>query len=216
MGTKDLRNNAFTLVELLIVITLLAVLAVIVILSFQNQVLKANDAKRKSDINRIKIAVEEYEKDHNCYPLPQLVVCTNGGKGLQPYLNQIPCDPVTNASYFYDYQNSSCPYWYNFYAKLQYTADPIVTPGIGPSGAFNYVSGSSNAPVGQSVSGSIVHAIGGSNEVPESSNYGCENGVCVQISWDPARPGPVCDPSFQNSNCYGQCGPQTVECKPWR
>ena len=134
-------QRAFTLIEALIVVAILALLATLSIMSVKNQVLKGNDAKRKADINRIKIAVEEYEKDHNCYP--QSVVCTGGGTGLQPYLNKIPCDSTTNQSYAYEPSCTSggcCPNWYRFYAKLQNTADTEITPSIGPGNQYNFYS----------------------------------------------------------------------------
>lgn len=65
MGRK---NSGFTLVELLVVIAFLAIIAVIIINALRSSLWKGNDAKRKADLDRIKIALEEYEKDHNCYP----------------------------------------------------------------------------------------------------------------------------------------------------
>ena len=52
-----------TLVELLVVVSIIALLALISIFAFREQIFKGNDAKRKSDIGRIQLAVEEYEKD---------------------------------------------------------------------------------------------------------------------------------------------------------
>ena len=81
-----------TLVELLIVVSIIILLVLIAIAFFRGQLFKGLDAKRKADINRIKVAIEEYEKDHDCYPPPQIVVC-DPGTGLSPYLDKIPCDP---------------------------------------------------------------------------------------------------------------------------
>src|SRR5258706_11857381 len=158
MGTKNYRFNAFTLVELLIVVAIIAILAAVAVTYLRGQTFKGTNEKRKAEINRIKIAVEEYEKDHNCYPPPQLLTC-NPGTGLKPYIDRIPCDPITNAPYLYDYQNSACPSWYRFYTKLQFSADPLATPNIGPNFAFNYVVGSANAPA--SVPGGATAPPGG-------------------------------------------------------
>lgn len=220
------RNSAFTLVEIIIVLAIVAILAVIAITSYQGQISKANDARRRSDLDRIKIALEEYEKDHNCYPPSTLLVC-NPGTGLQPYLDKIPCDPVTGASYVYEIQDSTCPAWYRVYTKLDNSADTLAMPLCGPAGiaAFNYYVSSPNAPTcvasGGPVGGGITGG-GGSSPTPSPSGgaggpfYGCKGGVCVPILWDPTRPGPECDPNFLNSACYNSCGPVSNECQSWR
>jgi prepilin-type N-terminal cleavage/methylation domain-containing protein len=214
MGTKNYRNHAFTLVELLITLSIVVILAAVAMMYLRGQTLKGNDARRKADIERIKVAVEEYEKDHNCYP--QYVNCgVKQSQPIYPYLNNVPCDPTTGASYIYDYPDGLCPGWYRFYSKLEFIKDTAATPGIGPSGAFNYVSGSANAPNSTPSSGGGVPS---STSVPASGGtvkgdyYGCRSGACVPINWNPARPGPECDPSFQNSSCYGQCGLPILEC----
>lgn len=203
MGRKNLK--AFTLVELIIVVSILAFIALIAIAYFRGQLFKGNDARRKSDINRIQIALEEYEKDHNCYPLPQFVSC-KPGTGLRPYIDIVPCDPATKSSYYYQYDDSVCPKWYRLYSFLDNKNDSQITEGIGPSGAFNFYQESPNAP--------------DVNETSTSPDgipfYGCKGGVCVSIPWDNSRPGPKCDPNYQSSNCYNQCGPIATECVSWK
>ncbi len=222
MGTKNHRNNTFiavagfTLVELLITLSIVVILAIVAMMYLRGQAFKGNDARRKADIERIKVAVEEFEKDHDCYPL--YVGCgLDSSQPIHPYLNNIPCDPVTNLAYVYEPEDSTCPGWFRFYSDLEFSQDPSVTPGIGPSGAFNYFSGSANAPAptqSSSTGGGVptLAPSGGGEAVPASNFYGCRSGVCVPIGWNPARPGPECDPSFQNSSCYGQCGPPILEC----
>jgi general secretion pathway protein G len=208
MKLRDKNIKAFTLVELLISLSVVALLAIVALLYLRGQTFKGNDARRKADIERIRVAVEEYEKDHDCYP--QYVSCgVDPAQPIYPYLNNVPCDPVTNASYMYDFPDTACPGWYRFYSELEFTQDPVATPGIGPNSAYNYVSGSANAPNPVPYDDSTYTEApgGGSGEF-----YGCRAGVCVPIDWNPTRPGPECDPSFQNNNCYGQCGPANLEC----
>jgi prepilin-type N-terminal cleavage/methylation domain-containing protein len=123
-------SNGFTLIELIIVVTLISFLALLAISYFRNQIFKAQDAKRKSDIKTIQIAVEEYEKDHNCYPTPEMMDCTPG-TGLMPYLNKIPCDPITNESYYYNYQVDDCPSWYRLYTVLENESDDDIVTNCG-------------------------------------------------------------------------------------
>ena len=196
--------------ELMIVIGMIAFLAVLISAYLRTQIFKANDAKRKAEIKRISIAVEEYEKDNNCYPLPSLVVCA--GAGLQPYLDKVPCDPLTNASYMYEHEDSACPKWYKIYAVLNNESDSDYVANIGPNSAFNFVFESPNAPATVATQGG---GAGGGGGVPNTDFYGCLSGVCTLIQWDSSRPGPSCDPNYQNSTCYGQCANPANECADW-
>src|SRR3989344_5706891 len=110
-------KNGFTLVELLIVVSLLSFLAIVSLAFFRGQIFKGADAKKKADIRRIQTALEEYQNDNECYPTVEMANC-EPGKGLAPYLNKIPCDPETNLKYQYEHENATCPKWYRLYAKL--------------------------------------------------------------------------------------------------
>ncbi len=212
------NNFGLTLVELLVVISIIVALALLTIVYLRSQIFKGNDARRKGDIHRISAAVEEYEKDFNCYPLPSLTTC-NPGDGLKPYLNKISCDPTTDGSYLYDHEDDVCPVWYRLYAKLEYS-----TLSCGPGGEFNFYSGSANAPLDPGCppgeDGGGVPGGGGPPASPppggggESDFFGCFSGACFPISWPP----PQCEPSFGDSNCYAQCigpgGEPQFECTP--
>ncbi len=217
MGTKNYRHNAFTLVELLIVFSVIAILAVLLVAYFRSQIHKGNDARRRSDINRIKIAVEEYEKDNDCYPLlSEMQSCgTDPAIAIHPYLNNVPCDPVTKQPYIYEpscITDGCCPVWYRIYADMDYEQDPYLTPGIGPGSAYNYVAGSDNAPTAVS-STTPTPTPGGSGLDPDGVQfYGCRSGVCVPIIWDPTIPGPECTINWRNSICNDSCGPPGLEC----
>src|SRR3989304_5405863 len=103
-------QQGLTLIELIIVITLIGILVIIGITYFRTQAFKGNDARRKSDIRRLQVAVEEYEKDKDCYPLS--IPGCSPGTDFRPYINKIPCDPVNGISYHYEPQESACPTWY--------------------------------------------------------------------------------------------------------
>ncbi len=186
--------KGMTLIEIMIVIGIIAFLAVLVSSYLRTQIFKSTDARRKADTKRIAIAVEEYEKDNDCYPLSSTVSC-NPGSGLKPYIDKIPCDPATESSYMYEHEDSICPKWYKIYAALQNESDGDYFANIGPNGAYSFVFESPNAPE--------TVAVGGA--VPQTNFYGCFSGVCTPISWVPERNGTECEPSFQNINCYGAC-----------
>ncbi len=212
---KRKRNvSGVTLVELLVVVTILVFLMSVVIWYFRNQIFKGNDAKRKGDIHNIEVAIEEYEKDNNCYPLPSLVVC-DPSTGLKPYLSKVPCDPMTDASYYYEHEDSECPSWYRIYTNLDNLTDIDILGECGPDYSFNYYESSPNAPDADCVE----TGTGGETGTGEDF-YGCFGGVCQPINWDPTRPGPQCDPNYGSGTCYGQCtdpdtGQPQNECQTW-
>lgn len=65
---NNLKNKAFTLVELLVVISIMGILTVVVSASFHTIQMKARDAKRKSDLDSIAKAVNMYFADYGNYP----------------------------------------------------------------------------------------------------------------------------------------------------
>jgi prepilin-type N-terminal cleavage/methylation domain-containing protein len=216
------RLLGMTLPEVLIVISIIVVLALVIFWFLRNQVLKGNDAKRKGDIHKIQVAVEEYEKDYDCYPPVELVVC-DPGDGLKPYLSKIPCDPTTGGSYYYEQEGSACPSWYRIYANLENLSDADIEGYCGPDYAFNYYVTSPNAPDPDCTE----EENGNGGEDPTQDFYGCFSGTCLRIDWDPERPesgGPECDPNYLNSTCSssGQyfcinedTGDYQNECQPW-
>lgn len=95
-----MRKNAFTLIELLVGFAIIAIMIVISVATLNSIGLtnKGRDAQRKKDLNRIKIAFEEYYNDKSDFPtgdlLDDLNNKSNCGTGIfMPYLNTWPCDP---------------------------------------------------------------------------------------------------------------------------
>lgn len=207
-GTKKLffdrkLRKGLTLIEILIVLVIIIILVLIMLFFWRKQLFKSNDAKRKSDIEMLTVAIEEYEKDHNCYPHPTTVnLDCKPGDGLSDYIAKIPCDPVTGASYYYDYDlSSTCPKWFRLSAKLEDESDSAAQDYCGPSGSFNYYQSSPNAPSCEFTQ-------------PSGNFYGCKSGVCVPLLWDNSRPGVECEPFYRRSDCFGACG--SSSCTPWQ
>lgn len=217
-----------TLPEVIIVVTILAILFVVLLWYLRNQVFKGNDGKRKGDIHKIQVAVEEYEKDNDCYPA-SLISCKTTTKDFllanpnslldfEAYIDKFPCDPVTKASYHYESEPgiSECASWYRIYTNLDNLSDPDIVGTCGPGYSFNYYQSSPNASDPDCTEAGTDGGAG-----PPQDFYGCFSGTCLPINWDPARPGPECDPNYGNSTCYGQCidpdtGAPQNECQPWQ
>ncbi len=83
-------KKGFTLVEILIVLTIIGILLSIVIPQYKNSVIKAKEAVLKENLYQIRDSISKYYKDKNKYPvsLEDLVV--------SKYLRTIPVDPFSN------------------------------------------------------------------------------------------------------------------------
>ena len=112
MSVKKInKKNGFTLVELLIVVSIMVVLAIMMLGAFNPSGMfnRGRDTVRKKDLNRIKIAFEEYFNDKGTYPLDvdSWNIKSNCGKNITtfPYLKPWPCDPNGNPYVILVYAN---------------------------------------------------------------------------------------------------------------
>ncbi|MDD3646099.1 MAG: prepilin-type N-terminal cleavage/methylation domain-containing protein [Candidatus Gracilibacteria bacterium] len=109
------QKQAFTLVELIVVITILAILATITFISLSGYSQSARNSTRAADIKTIEKALQLYGTRNNIYPEAenaQIVsysgetVYLQGLFGDAPYkevgnLSNIPVDPLTKKQYIY-------------------------------------------------------------------------------------------------------------------
>ena len=113
MHPSFLRPNslarAFTLVEMLLVLVILAVLAAIVIPKFTGRSQQAKETAAKSQISNFELALDAFEVDSGFYPqgsagLNALVDQPSGAQNWKgPYLKKgVPLDPWGNP-YVYAY-----------------------------------------------------------------------------------------------------------------
>ncbi len=102
------RRAAFTLVEMLLVLVILAVLAAIVIPKFSGRSQQAKETAAKTQIGGFELALDAFEVDTGAYPagsnsLGQLIDAPANAQGWKgPYLKTIPPDPWGNV-YLYTY-----------------------------------------------------------------------------------------------------------------
>lgn len=139
---REQIHYGFTLAELLLVVALIAILAVSVLLSFQHQTARGYDAKRKTDLTKLRTVFEDYYNDKNCYPPKDAwdaYDCATGANGdflVPTYVSTIPCDPRTNTPYLYitmpEGVANGCS-GYKLFAALEQTSDPdIIASGCSP------------------------------------------------------------------------------------
>jgi general secretion pathway protein G len=84
-------SRGFTLVELLVVISILVILASMGLAQYRNSVLRAREATLKEDLFRMRDAIDQYYADKNKYPSSLEDLVTEG------YIRAIPVDPFTNS-----------------------------------------------------------------------------------------------------------------------
>ncbi|MEQ8818944.1 MAG: prepilin-type N-terminal cleavage/methylation domain-containing protein [Sumerlaeia bacterium] len=64
-----MKNKAFTLIELLIVVAIIAILAAIAVPNFLEAQVRAKVSRAKSDMRTLATAIESYAVDNNNYPI---------------------------------------------------------------------------------------------------------------------------------------------------
>lgn len=193
------NNHGFTFTELLVTVTIIVILglALLIGLNPMAQLFKGYDARRKDDLNKIKIALESYYSDHDCYPLFPLKDAQNRpsyvceSDFLMPYLPSMPCDPNTKTPYviYLDPSDSICPQQFAVYAQIYSFFDKNAN--LIPFCPKTFAVGSSAMAYPQMSAGCAKIQIC-------ANHYGCQSGQC---KWLSGYELPACAPVFCTSTC---------------
>jgi len=129
---KKNGRKGFTLVELLVVITIIGILSSIAYIGFENMRASARDDTRISDLAKIRMALKLYYIDNDAYPVNGYEISIGGpssfdqefSSALQPkYIKVLPTDPSypqeyeAGLKYYYVYIAGS--EGYNLCAKME-------------------------------------------------------------------------------------------------
>ncbi len=88
------KQKAFTLIELMVVMTIIIVISVVAMVSYAGSGKKARDSRRIADLEKIRLALEVIRQTGTTYPA--------NPSALEPtYLSKVPVDPKTGAGYSY-------------------------------------------------------------------------------------------------------------------
>lgn len=108
--------GGFTLIEMLIVVTIIAVLASLILVGMGGARSKSRDARRVADLHNVMNALELYYAKKGQYPEGVYASATNwetfksilknGGIGV----TRVPNDPLNDSTYYYRYGGTTTDY----------------------------------------------------------------------------------------------------------
>ena len=92
-------RRGFTLIEVLITVSIIAVLAAIGLATYTGAQKRSRDARRMADLEAVRSALELYRADINAYPIatsaPTNAQYLTLGATLALYITPLPSDPGT-------------------------------------------------------------------------------------------------------------------------
>lgn len=138
-----MKQKAFTMMELLIVVAIFIVLfsGMMLLINPLTIINRGNDVARKKDLDDAKKMLEQYINDTGCYPQPTQLcmegnnainchICTKAKSPRFTYFTKDICDPRHGGTIDYLYQTegawvnkvgyvvSACPKWFKIFSVL--------------------------------------------------------------------------------------------------
>ncbi len=152
MRAHSTTQGGYSLIELLVVVTIIGVLSSVVIPAFGQAAAEARDAQRKATLQQLAQAMEVYHAQTGCYPSDVGGRDSSIGWGsgsedgdtwhpsqglreleLEGLISQMPDDPLNNETYFIDYEPhctlpsdtdwDGCKQSYTLRARMESTGD---------------------------------------------------------------------------------------------
>jgi type II secretory pathway pseudopilin PulG len=183
------KQKGITLLEILVVVVLLMALTLVSSFAIGNKVAKARDSRRKTDLNRIKIALYDYYFDADCFPM-DLPECNQAfNLNGQQYMPSFPCD-LLGEKYTYVREETDCPGWFRVFTNLENVEDASIEAvgcqwGCGLECEFNYGVVSTNTKLNEDC----------------VTYYACTPSGDCESFFDPVKSG--CPKVFENDE---ECG----------
>ena len=106
------KKNAFSLIELMVVMTIIIVISAVAMVNYSGSTKKARDSRRIADLEKIRMALEVVRQSGTTYP--------DNINYLEPdYLSKVPVDPKTGGTYPYTIESGSNNYRYSLQATME-------------------------------------------------------------------------------------------------
>jgi len=188
-----MQKKGFTLIEVLIVVAIVTLLIITLTLSLVSQRSKAEDARDRTELDRLRIAFVDYYNDNNCYPPKTWFDAQDdcGSNNLAPYLAKISCNKITGMPYVVVTDDTGCG-WFELSTDLRHPTETMLC-----ESSKNYCLGSAN------------HIFAPKTPAPSSiptptpvNTYYCQNvGNCAAydtVNWN-------CTPNYPTSACATGC-----------
>lgn len=86
------HRRGFTLIEVMLTVTIVAMLASIAVFSHRNSTRKAKESVLRHNLAELRLVLDHYNNDKGHYPESLDILKDEG------YLREIPVDPMTNAN----------------------------------------------------------------------------------------------------------------------
>lgn len=90
-NTSKLNEKGFTLMEILIVLSMIAILAAIAVPIYNQSLLKARETVLKENLYQVRDAIDKYYSDKGGYPSSLSTLVS------ERYIRELPLDPIENS-----------------------------------------------------------------------------------------------------------------------
>ena len=92
IGKSGNRDSGFTIIELLVVLSIIVILATMGMTQYRQSVIYSREGVLKEDLFRLRDAIDQYYADKGQYPSTLDALVTDG------YVRKIPDDPFTKSN----------------------------------------------------------------------------------------------------------------------
>ncbi len=109
------KTLGFSLIELLVAVTIMIVISAVGTISYRSSSLSARNNRRRADLEQVRMALELYREEIGVYPNVTSMTLLEGVLETT-YIKEMPVDPKDSFVYAYSYVD---PYNYTICAYLE-------------------------------------------------------------------------------------------------